>query len=297
MKLTPIAISIVLSLLSACGSDSSSDAQSDNGANDSNEDQTENKYVNDQMLVVTTAAFTFSTGQSDSYQNEDIKTYLEVDSIPSKYSYSGNITGPYKLEITTQGGVVDGHEYSSSTGVEIIDDNFEEFESVDFTDKQGSDTPDDIQFGDSLEFYENATLFDSTSGEEVGSKVIEMTLQFVALENVTVLAGTFDAVKVSFEMTYEKNITGEQQEASTTGAMWLDIEHGYSLKSVIEGTFNYPYLSVSAEAVISTELKYVYIEEDKNEEVEAKARGRSSSFTPINLNLKNIANEVASNFH
>lgn len=286
MKLTQFSLPLILFSLSGCGSDSSSGG-----------DQGLNRYANDQMVIVNTGAVSPSIGQNYSYQDEEVKTYIEVSAIPDKYSYSGNISGPFKLEVTTQDGVIEGHEYSSSTGIEIIDDNFEEFESMDFTVRQGNDTPDDIQFGESYNYYKNATLFDSTTGQEVGYRITEMTFEFISLESITVLAGTFDAVKINVDMIYEVGKGAEQQLADMSGSMWLDTKYGYSLRSTMEGTFNYPHLSASADALISTELKFVYIEEDESDEVKAKARGRSSSFTSINLNLKNIANEVVSSFY
>ncbi len=276
MKLAPAALPIVLSLLSACGSDSS---------------QNTNKYANDQLVVVTTGSFTFSTGQSDSYEKETVKTYTEVDSIPDKYKYSGDIAGPFKLEVSTEDGVIEGHEYNSATGTEIIDDNFEEFESIDFTVKQGTEASGDIQFGDSYNYYENATLFDSTSGLELGYKITEMTMEFISIESVTVLAGTFDAVKISFDGIYEVDKGSEQQLANMSGNIWMDTEHGYSLKSTMVGTFNYPHLSTSADAVVSTELKYVHIEEDIDEGAD---RSRKLPLGPTKINLKRIANEVIS---
>ncbi len=282
MKFSPIALSIVLLLLSACGSDSS---------------QNINKYANDQMIVISTGTVSLSTGESDSYEKEKVKTYLEVESIPDKYNYSGDIEGPFKLEITTEDGVIEGHEYSSSAGVEIIDDDFEAFESIDFTIKQGSDTPDDIQFGESYNYYSSATLFDSTSGQELGFKTVEMTMVFDSFESITVLAGTFDTVKVDFEMVYEVDNGAEQLLANMSGSMWFDTNHGYSLKSTTEGTFNYPNLSVLADTISSTELKFVYIEEDESNTMEAKTRSLKLSLVPVNLDPKIIAAEVVSSFN
>lgn len=176
---------------------------------------------------------TYSDGRGASGTSAITHNYGEVSSIPTKYSYSGDITGPYLLNVKTEDCVIDGFIYESSQGDEIVDDDLTTFTRIDAQTKTGSDEPTDIAniaVNDTFAFSEDSTLFDSATGLQVGNTVITGTLVVNAFEEVIVPAGTYNAVKVAIQMNSSNTIDSVTDTAIATGFGWFSVDQDLPLK-------------------------------------------------------------------
>lgn len=176
---------------------------------------------------------TYSNGSRATAVFEIKHNYGEVSSIPAKYSYSGDIAGPYTLNVKTEDCEIDGFVYESSLGDDIIDDDLTTFKTIDAQTKTGSSEPADIAsiaLGDEYTFSEDSALFDSGSGLQVGNEVSNGTLVVLSFEEVTVPAGTYNAVKISFNSSGSTTLDGITDTANATGFGWFSVDQGLLLK-------------------------------------------------------------------
>jgi len=113
-----------ISLLTACGG-GGGEATADGGDSD-NQELVLGEGYDEKVGDIFTTSFTinaaYSNGQTAKISSVNIKTYSQVNEIPSKYGYSNSISGPYLLESTKEDGVLDGLEYMTNSGRSIIDD-------------------------------------------------------------------------------------------------------------------------------------------------------------------------------
>jgi len=177
----------------------------------------------------------YSNGLELILDSVSTENYGEVNSIPAKYSYSGDIPGPYILNVQTSDCVIDGFDYDTGQDEEIIEDDLETYKSIDHQTKTGFDEPTDlatVSVGDVFDFTENSSLFDSTTGLVVGNEASNGRLVAISIGEITVPAGTYNAVKFDFEFnvsTTKGNIT---DTATTTGTIWYAVTQEIPLKMV-----------------------------------------------------------------
>ena len=196
---------------------------------------------------------TYSNGQHASQDSVTKEYYGQVNSIPSKYAYTGDITSPYQLCITTDDDQIDGFEYSSMQDDVIVDDDMETFKRIDAQTKTGSTEPENVDVvnvGDMFTYYENSTLFDSTSAQETGNTVQSGTFTVVSQETMSVPAGTYDAFKIDFTMNITTTLPDNSSTSDFTGSAWFDTANGLPLKLVgtVNMTFNETGITATGES-------------------------------------------------
>jgi hypothetical protein len=175
-----------------------------------------------------------SNGQSLENSSTDVKTYTLVTAIPSKYGYSNAISGPYLLESTNEDGILDGLEYMTESGDFIIDDDMDYFTNIEYTTESGNEEPENIYIGDKFSFSQNSTLFDSQSGIDSGYEITSINFSVLKEEQVTVPAGSFNAVKIGYSISSTTSTNNIIDTISGTGYGWFDTTNGFMLKLIIE---------------------------------------------------------------
>ncbi len=174
----------------------------------------------------------YSDDNTVSFEFYETDTFSQADTIPSIYSYSGDISGPYTLNTSTEDGKLAGYQYLSADGEEIIDDNLETFTIVDARTTSGDDEPDNVSTGDTFTYHESATLFDSTTGSEVGNEVDDDTFTVGEIEDISISSGTVRALKINAESNTTTTLSGITDTARFSGAMWYDIEKRVIVKAI-----------------------------------------------------------------
>ena len=218
MSVIIISISI---LISACGG----------GNGDESNVQTESysSYIEKPGDIFTyqySGDFSYSNGQTATLVWNQTDTYSQVDSIPAKYSYTGDISGPYILNTTTEDGALDGYEYISSLGTEIVDDNLETFTRIDAKTSAGDEDPENISIGDTYAFSENAILFDSNTGTEVGSEITNGNMSVIEKADVSVPAGSFQSIKITYNISSTKTVNSITDTYSMSGSVFYGTDNG-----------------------------------------------------------------------
>lgn len=159
----------------------------------------------------------------------------ETGSIPSKYQYKGNIPGPYTVVVSTEDGLLDGLAYSTSQGT-IVDDDLETFTRIDAQIITGTDSPDpsSISVGQQFQYSEQSRLFDSNTAQDVGNDDFSGTLVVSSFETVTVMAGSYNAVKLATNYTHTSSVNNRSSTFTGTGTMWISSANGNPVKMLLE---------------------------------------------------------------
>lgn len=223
----PILFGIVLS---GCGGSSGSDNQGEELVLGDGYDEKPGDVFTTSFAIDAT----FSNGQSSASSSIQVKTYSQVSIIPSKYGYSLSTNGPFLLETTKEDGVLDGLKYMNESGNFIIDDGLDSFSSVEYTTKSGSEEPENIYIGDNFSFNQNSTLFNSQSGAEVGYEITDINFSVLKEEQITVPAGSFNAVKIGYRFSSTISENNILNTLSGTGYGWFDTTNGFMLKLITE---------------------------------------------------------------
>jgi hypothetical protein len=261
------------SLLAGCGGGGGSDNQ---GAELVLGDGYDEK-AGDVFTTSFTLDATFSNGQSGRNSFTAVKTYSQVSIIPSKYGYSLSKNGPFLLETTDEDGVLDGLEYMTESGRFIIDDDLDYFTSVEYTTESGSEEPENIYIGDKFSFIQNSTLFDSQSGVDAGYEITNIDFSVLREEQVTVPAGSFNAVKIGYSISSTISKNNIVDTVSGTGSGWFDTTNGFMLKLIIEdGNMTLSEQNVTASFSAETILQSYSISQNKPSKI---SLGTSASKT------------------
>jgi hypothetical protein len=208
---------IIWITLSACGGGG--------GTSDTGTDSiSSNDYTNQDIAKV----YTFKETVEDTTNGKDTQSeytisysYAQVATIPSEYGYSGTISGPYILETIKLNDVDKVLTYLSSSSV-IISDDSTVFTNIDNSSSTGV-IPSDWTVGTIYSTSSTEDLFNSTNGLKVGTQTTEYTLKALGKENVTVTAGTFEAVNTQESSTVTKTYdVGETETLTST----LTISYG-----------------------------------------------------------------------
>jgi len=172
-----------------------------------------------------------------------IYSYGSVDSIPSKYGYSGTIAGPYTLETISPVGKNQTFIYMSS-GETIISDDSSFFTSFAHSTFTGGSLPPDMVMNKEYSFSSTEDLFISDSslgtvGTKVGTKTSEWSITVIGVENVTVPAGTYEALKTEDSSTVIYTIDSvATQTTASSGNTWFGKGIG-TVKKVSNNTSTY----------------------------------------------------------
>ncbi len=285
-----IFLPIILFELSGCGSDSSGSTADLNSESETYLSEYYIESEGDRLITEETLSGNYSNGESLDLVTERVMTYLQVDTIPEKYGYTGAIEGPYIQETTTKNNVLDSYEYSSLEGKQIIDDDFEFFESVDFTISQGNAEVEEVKLGESYSYSKNATLFYSNSGFEAGYSTIQMIISISDLESIEVPAGEFSSVKISYTAIFENKEGNRTSYSDVFGDLWFDVDKGHVLKTTVSGDLSFSWTAVTAEMSAVTILKSLVVADDGVEERRGRKLKIGTSVAIPDLSL--IASEV-----
>ena len=188
----------------------------------------------DHFTESSTMNVTYSNGHNAVINSIYESVYSQVNEIPTKYNYSNTDTGPYLLEMEYDDGLLDGLNYNTLSGNSIINDDLDCFTNIDHMIRNGSDEPENYYLDEKYSFYENATLFDSNSGAEVGYEITNVELSVLSEEQVTVPAGVFNAVKIEFSLSSTTSENGILDTFTSTGNGWFDTTNGFMLKMVLD---------------------------------------------------------------
>jgi len=217
-----VAIILISMTLFACGGGGG-------GGGGTSEPDTDIIYSNDYTNRDVNKVYTFKQTQIDGNNTQSENTisyrYAQVNTIPSKYNYSGSIPGPYTVETMQLDGVDKSFTYISSSGI-IISDDSTVFTNIDHSESVGT-IPPDWTVGTVYSKTSTEDLFRSTTGIQVGTKTTEYTLKALGVENVTVPAGTFQSVKTeeTSEITY--TYAGFTEIRTATWSFWYSSNLGY----------------------------------------------------------------------
>jgi hypothetical protein len=209
---------LVFITLFACGGGGGGGGTSDTGitiihSNDyTNRDLTKVYTFKDTMVDTTDGKNTPSENTISYRYDQTIPT------IPSKYSYTGPISGPYIVEILAVNGADKGFTYFGSSK-KIIGDDSTFFTNIDHSDSEGV-IPPDWTVGTVYTESSTEELFYSTSGLQVGTKTTQHTLKALGVENVTVPAGTFKSVKTEESTTKTITVGGATETITTSSLSW-----------------------------------------------------------------------------
>jgi hypothetical protein len=144
--------------------------------------------------------------------------YAQETEIPDKYGYSGTIAGPYSVEIIN----VDGEDlistYISSNSI-IISDDSTFFTSIDDSSSTGT-IPPDWTVGTVYSKSSTEDLFYTPTGVNVGTKETEYTLKALGKENITVAAGTFEAIKTEESSIITITTSSSTEVIHSTWSFW-----------------------------------------------------------------------------
>jgi hypothetical protein len=253
IKLKTIIFSLVI-VLYGCGGSGSDSASPILVLGD-----TYDEKAGDIFTTTTTMNINYSDGQVANVTSVDVSTYSQVDAIPSNYNYSNAISGPYLLETKHDDGVLDGLEYMTLSGDTIIDDDLEFYRNVEYTTESGVEEPENIYIGDKFSLYRNAILFDTQTNVEAGYEITNMDFTVISQEMVSVPAGTFNAVKISFSSTATVSKNNNVDTVSGTGYGWFDSESGYMLKMTMDADMTLGEQNISASITAETVLESYFI--------------------------------------
>jgi hypothetical protein len=159
-------------------------------------------------------------GKNTPSENTISYTYDQVGTIPSKYGYTGTISGPYTVETMALNGSDKGFTYYGSS-YSIITDDSTVFTNIEHSDSSGV-IPPDWTVGTVYTESIIQDLFNSNSAsvQKVGSRTTEHTLKALGLENVKVPAGTFKAAKTQESTTKTITVGSITETITTTSLSW-----------------------------------------------------------------------------
>ena len=244
-------------------------------------------------VFISSLVFDGAYSNGHTYKNNFVyvETYSLTSEIPSKYGYSNSIGGPYLLKTINEGGVLDSLEYKAASGESIIDDALDYYTNIEYRNSTGDEDPENVSIGDKFNFYENAVLFDSQTGSDIGYMITDINFSFLNAEMITVPAGEFSAVKIEYSISETTTKNSITDVYNGTGYLWLDVDNGNSLQLIQEGdmTLNEYGLTVTFTAKRTLDSYYISPNEGAKNSAEAKIREVPSS---INLNVAVIFNSV-----
>jgi hypothetical protein len=213
---------LALIILPACGGGGGGGGTSDSSS--------QTFYSSDYMTYDPSKVYTFQetedTGSGDPTVTNITYSYQQVDSIPSKYGYSGTIAGPYIMETISPDGGNNTVIYMNSAET-IISDDSSFFTSIDSSTSTGGSLPPDMVINKEYSFSSTEDLFISDSslgtvGTKVGTKKTDWSTTAVGVENVTVPAGTFEALKTEDSSTVAYTMdSGATQTTTSSGNTWF----------------------------------------------------------------------------
>jgi len=250
-KLNKYLVLVIIILLHSCGGSSGDNDPLFTSGNGEKVGEEYDEKPGDEFTYIVTTDFEFSTGLSTKNSYVDVSTYSQLAEIPSKYNYSGSVSGPYLLETQVSDGELDRLVYNTLTGQELVNDSLDIYTSTDYSTRSGDEEEKEFRIDDHLSFTVNNTLFDSSTGEEIGYEITEEVFDVLLVETITIPAGTFEAVKIKGKITETRSESGVEDVFTADGYLWYDINSGFDLKTEATGSGSLNILSKGLTATIS----------------------------------------------
>jgi len=281
--LKSLLIMAILAMFFGCGGSSSSGDDTETG---SEQERSVTAYINqpsDSFTNRYNMDATYSNGEKRSVSYLHKEVFSQVESIPEKYAYSGPILGPYILKTETEDGLLSGYDYMSALNTVIISDNLDVFKRITDRTVTGSEDPDAVVVGDTYNFSEESTLFDSDTGSESGQELTSAVFTAEEIETVTTEAGIFDALRISCEWDSTRTLRGVTDTVQISGDMWIAVDTCIFVKTSNNAyrTFNLYGLT----AIISMEAELIEYSIDTSQASSIIHQNESSAYT---LNIDRI---------
>ena len=273
MKLKKYIVLVIIILLHGCGGSSGDNDPLFTSSNGTKVGEEYDEKPGDEFTFIVTTDFELSTGLSTKNSYVDVSTYSQVAEIPSKYNYSDSVSGLYLLETQESDGELDRLVYSTLTGDELVNDSLDTYTSADYSTKSGDEETKDFRLGDHLSLTENSTLFDSSTGEEIGYNISEDVFDVLLVETITIAAGTFEAVKIKAEFTETNSESGVEDVFTADGYVWYGINSGFELKTEATGSGSLNILSKGLTATIAINAELQSFSLATNNKVDFKKSG------------------------
>jgi hypothetical protein len=237
-KCTFLLSTLIGIILFACGSSGTGDT----GSTSYNASDYFNK---DQNKTYTYSVSTdLTNGQQQASKTETwVYSYGQTSTIPSKYSYSDTIAGPYIIETLSMDNTIRTTTYISSSGTQIISDDSGIYTTIDnghstFT----GNMPSEIAIGgkytlSSMEDLLNSDPNQGTVGGNIGTKnTTEHTINILAAENITVTAGSFETLKTQDTSTTIITTSSGTKTIKSSSSAWYGKGIGL-VKTVSNNTY------------------------------------------------------------
>ncbi len=175
----------------------------------------------------------YANGSTESIATVNTNQYSQVDVIPATYAYSNSVNGPYLFTAKSKDGVDAGVIYANHLNVPIIEDDLTHFTNSDHLSYEGTAKPREVSLGDTFRYDENAVLFATQNGRDVGQRSTALSMMIADTESVMTPAGTFNAVRIAFDLTITTSVNGVDETDSSSGDMWLERDNGVLLRMLI----------------------------------------------------------------
>jgi len=220
MKKRTLLLTFIGIILFACGGGGGGGGTSDTGANIISANDYTNRDITKVYTFKETAVDTTDGKNTPSEYTITYSYEQNIATIPSKYGYTGTISGPYTVETMALNGSDKGFTYYGSS-YSIITDDSTVFTNIEHSDSSGV-IPPDWTVGTVYTESIIQDLFNSNSAsvQKVGSKTTEHTLKALGLENVKVPAGTFKAAKTQESTTKTITVGSITETITTTSLSW-----------------------------------------------------------------------------
>lgn len=260
MKKSFFVLSVFLGvMLFACGGGGGGGGSGSDG----DDDQTVNalEYVRDTSRIYTFQETQSATanGQSASATLTKVFSYEQVSTVPAGYGDFGDYTGPYYLEVVSKDGEETENTYTDVDGNVLVQADPSTFTRIYDNDYSGDGIPSSVVLGRTYsstarQILYNADLDAGFWGEELGFSLTTSSTKPVAVENVTVPAGTFSALKFQLNQTISVTLDGQTNSTTYTGYQWLGKDMG-----LIKFTLSYSQTisGVTVQYTITDELSSV----------------------------------------
>ena len=215
------------------------------------------------FLRDTTKSYTFQetqtatgNGQTRSMTLTKTFSYELADTIPQGYGDFSDYPGPYRLEIVSKDGQDHELTYTDSGNTIVLEADVNTFNRIYDNTSSGGGIPSQAVLGQSYSSTARKTIYNADPdagywGEELGFSVITSVQKPLAVEEITVPAGTFTALKIQTTDTITNTIDGQTSSTVYTGDRWYSEDHGLIRLSL---SFSVSTNEVSVQYTITDEL-------------------------------------------
>lgn len=228
MRKTPVLLAIFLGLtLTACGGGGGGGGGGDGGSSDSTVNVAGYKDRDlTKVYTIEETVLAAAQGKEATETTSYVYSYEQVDEVPAQYSYSGEYPGPYIEQRVLKNSTLASITYMSPSGLEIVTDNFSTYTCVDDNTYTGTDQASEMVLGRTYTSTTTQKLYNSDLdvsfwGDEIGTSSTVSSSKPLVIENVTVPAGTYSALKFQVNYTITTKTDAGSSTTEYTGYTWF----------------------------------------------------------------------------